>query len=330
MPWLNFATPRGALVALFAGAMALLSAPASAQGTWPNRPIKLIVPFAPGGSNDTIARVLGEKLGARLGQPIVVDNRGGGGGTIGTDLVAKSPPDGYTLLLVSTSITTNAAAGKQLPYDPIKDFQPIGEVASAPFVIVVSNDLKVKTLGELIALAKAKPKSINYGSAGTGGMNHLTTELFASTAKIELTHVPYKGISLAFTDLIGGNLQMLMPTVASAVPYIHSGRMRGIAVTGTKRSPLAPELPTTAEAGLANYEPEVWWGVLAPAKLPASIVKRLNDELNAALALPDVRDLFAREGATPHPGTPDALGKLIRSELARWGTLIKDAKIQVE
>jgi tripartite-type tricarboxylate transporter receptor subunit TctC len=330
MPWLNFATPRAALAALLAGGMALLSAPASAQDTWPNKPIRLIVPFAPGGSNDTIARVLAEKLGARLGQPIVVDNRGGGGGTIGTDLVAKSPPDGYTLLLVSTSITTNAAAGKQLPYDPVKDFQPIGEVAAAPFVIVVSNDLKVKTLGELIALAKAKPKSINYGSAGTGGMNHLTTELFASTAKIELTHVPYKGISLAFTDLIGGNLQMLMPTVASAVPYIHSGRMRGIAVTGTKRSPLAPELPTTAEAGLANYEPEVWWGVLAPAKLPAPIVKRLNEELNAALALPDVRDLFAREGATPHPGTPDALGKLIRSELARWAKLIKDAKIQVE
>ena len=326
----NPLTRRALLAAVLACTAALLSMNASAQGQWPNRPIKLIVPFAPGGSNDTIARVLAEKLGSRLGQPIIVDNRGGGGGTIGTDLVAKSPPDGYTLLLVSTSITTNAAAGKKLPYDPVNDFQPIGEVAAAPFVIVVANDVKAATLGELIALARAKPKSINYGSAGTGGMNHLTTELFASTAKIELTHVPYKGISLAFTDLIGGSLQMLMPTVASATPYIHSGKMRGIAVTGNKRSPLAPELPTTAEAGLANYEPEVWWGLLGPAKLPAPIVKRLNEELNAVLALPDVRDLFAREGATPHPGTPEALGKLIRSELARWGKLIKEAKIQIE
>ena len=176
---------------------------------WPNRPIKLIVPFAPGGSNDIIARVLAEKLARRLGQPVVVDNKGGAGGTIGTDAVAKSPPDGYTLLFASTSIITNAATGKKLPYDPVKDLQPIGEVAAAPFVIVVSNELKVTTLREFIGLARAKPKTINYGSAGTGGMNHLTTELFASTAKIELVHVPYKGIAPAFTDLIGGNLQML-------------------------------------------------------------------------------------------------------------------------
>ena len=252
-------TRRSMLAAiLITGAIALLPAHVCAQTPWPNRPIKLIVPFAPGGSNDIIGRMLAEKLAARLGQPVVVENKGGAGGTIGTDAVAKAAPDGYTLLFASTSIITNAAAGKNLPYDPVKDLQPIGEVGAAPFVIVVSNDLKVTTLREFIALARAKPKSINYGSAGTGGMNHLTTELFASTAKIELVHVPYKGIAHALTDLIGGNLQMIVPTVSSATQYIHSGKMRGLAVTSAQRSPLAPELPTAAEAGLPGFEPEVW------------------------------------------------------------------------
>ena len=330
MSFLNRVTRRVALAVFLVGTAALVPGPASAQGAWPNRPIKMIVPFAPGGSNDIVARVLAQKLATRLGQPVIVENKGGAGGTIGTDAVAKSPPDGYTLLLASTSIITNAASGKKLPYDPLKDLQPIGEVGAAPFVIVVSNDLKVTTLRDLIALARAKPKSINYGSAGPGGMNHLTTELFAAMAKIELVHVPYKGIAPAFTDLIGGNLQMLLPTVASATQYIHSGKMRGLAVTGAKRSPLAPELPTVAEAGLAGFDPEVWWGVLGPARLPPAIVKRLNDELNAVLALPEVRDLLAREGATPRPGTPEEFGKLIRSELARWSQLIKDARIQIE
>ena len=197
-------------------------------------------------------------------------------------------------------------------------------------MIVVSNDLKVTTLREFIALARAKPKSINYGSAGTGGMNHLVTELFASVAKVELVHVPYKGIAPAFTDLIGGNLQMIVSTVSSATQYIHSGKMRGLAVTGAQRSPLAPELPTAAEAGLPGFEPEVWWGLLGPARLPPPIVKRLNEELNAVLALPEVRELLAREGATPRPGTPQEFGKLIGAELARWGKLIKEAHIRTE
>lgn len=315
---------------LAAGALALLPTHVSAQAAWPSRPIKLIVPFAAGGSNDIIARVLAQKLSSRLGQPVIVENKGGAGGVIGTDAVAKAPPDGYTLLLASTSLTTNAASGKKLPYDPLKDLQPIGEVAAGPFVIVVSNDLKVTTLRELIALARAKPKSIHYGSAGTGGMNHLTTELFASTAKIELVHVPYKGIAPAFTDLIGGNLQMLVPTVSSATQFIHSGKMRGLAVTGAQRSPLAPELPTAAEAGLPGFEPEVWWGLLGPGRLPPALVKRLNEELNAVVALPDVRDLLAREGAIPRPGTPEEFGKLISADLTRWSKLIKEAHIQTE
>jgi tripartite-type tricarboxylate transporter receptor subunit TctC len=309
---------------------ALQSIAANAQAPYPNRPIKLVVPFAPGGSNDSIARVLANKLSARLGQPVVVENKGGGGGTIGIDAVAKSAPDGYTLLFGSTSIITNAASGKKLPYDPIKDLQPIGEVGAGPFMIVVGNDFKATTLRGFIDLARAKPDTITYGTAGIGGMNHLATEFFASVAQVKLVHVPYKGIGPAFTDLLGGNVQMVVPSVAGAAPYINSGKLRGLAVTGAQRSALAPNVPTVSEAGLPGFQLEVWWGLEAPARLPEPIVKRLNTELNAVLAAPEVHDLLAREGATPRPGTPQAFGDLIRSELGRWTKLIQERHIQTE
>ena len=327
---LTFSNRLARWALLVATAVFSLPAHVSAQAAWPSRPIKMIVPFAPGGSNDIIARVLAEKLSARLGQPVIVENKGGAGGTIGTDFVAKSPPDGHTVLFVSTSIATNAASGKQLPYDLLKDLQPIGEVAAGAFVVVVSNDLKVKTLREFIDLARAKPGSISYGSAGIGGINHLGTELLASEAKIQLVHVPYKGIGPAFTDIMGGNLQMALPTIASAAQHIHAGKMRGLAVTGAQRSPLAPELPTAAESALPGFHLEVWWGIVGPARLPAPVLKRLNEELNAVLALPEVRDVLAREGAEPRPSTPEQFGKLIGSDLARWSKLIKDAHIKVE
>jgi len=303
---------------------------ALAQARWPARPIKLVVPFAAGGSNDTLARVLGTHLSARLGQPFVIENRGGGGGTIGTDAVAKAAPDGHTLLLISASLTTNAASGKKLPYDPVKDLEPIGLIASSPFAIVVANDVKAKSLKELIDLARARPGSINYGTAGVGGMNHLATELFASTARIKLAHVPYKGISLAFNDLMGGSLQMLMPSLASVTSHMQAGSLRAIAMTGAQRSPLAPDLPTASESGLPGFRLEVWYGLMAPARTPAPIVKRLNEELNAVLALPDVKELLAREGATPRPGTPAEFSTQIRTELVRWTQLIKDNNIAVE
>lgn len=316
---------------LLAGCLAAcLSIHAAAAADWPTRPIRLIVPFAPGGSNDIIARVLASKLGPLLGQNVIVENRGGAGGTIGTDYVVKSAPDGYTLLFVSTSITTNAASRSKLPYDPVKDLQPIGEIGGGPFVVVVSNSLKVKNLREFIELARAKPKSINYGSAGVGGINHLGTELFASAAKIELVHVPYKGIGPAFNDLMAGNLQMALPTVASAVQHIHAGTMRGLAVTTLERSPLAPELPTVSEEGVPGFHLEVWWGVVGPAGIPAPIVEKLNHELNAALAMPEIKEALKREGALEHPGTPDAFGKLIGSEITRWKQLIANAHIQTE
>jgi tripartite-type tricarboxylate transporter receptor subunit TctC len=312
---------------LAGGAALALPLSARAGDAWPVRPIKLVVPFAPGGSNDIISRVLSIHLSARLGQTVVIDNKGGAGGVIGTNIVAKAPPDGYTLLFVSTSITTNAASRRELPYDPIADLQPIGEIGAGPFMVVVSKQLGVKTLGEFIALARSKPKIINYGSAGVGGINHMGTELFAKAAGIEIVHVPYRGIGPAFNDLMAGNLQMLLPTVASVAPLIQGGQLQGLAVTGLHRSPLVSDLPTVAEAALPGFELEAWWGIVAPAHLPADILGKLNSELRAVLALPEVIETLRREDATAHPGSPEEFGKLITADLARWKQLVKDANI---
>ncbi|AKQ61529.1 tripartite tricarboxylate transporter substrate binding protein [Bordetella hinzii] len=311
-------------------AFALAAQAMSAAAAWPERPIRLIVPFAPGGSNDVVARVVSAKLTDRLGQPVVVENRGGAGGSIGTEFVAKSAPDGYTLLFASESIMTNAVVGKKLPYDPVTDLQPIGEIGSGPFVIAVGNAVPAKTLGELIALARAKPRTLNYGTAGVGGINHLGTELVAHAAGIKLVHVPYKGISLAFNDMFAGSLQVMLPSVPSAAPFIRDGRIRGLAVTSAQRSPLLPEMPTAAEAGLPGFELEVWWGLSGPAKLPAGIVQRLNAELNAALATPEMQQVLAREGITPRPGSAQAFSELIRADYQRWQKLARDAGLKAE
>ncbi|MEO8279674.1 MAG: tripartite tricarboxylate transporter substrate binding protein [Ideonella sp.] len=328
MPHFKRSTRRALLAAGVVAAV--LPMHVFAQGAWPNRPIKLVVPFAPGGSNDNIARVLADKLSARLGQTVLVENKGGAGGTLGTDFVAKSVPDGYTLLFASTSLTTNAASGKKLPYDPVKDLEPIGQVGAGYFAVVVSNETKITTLKEFLDLARAKPGTITYGSAGIGGINHLGTELLASAAKVKLLHVPYKGIGPAFSDLMGGRLQMLLPSLASVVPHIRAGKMRALAVTGAQRSPLAPELPTVAEAGVPGFKLEVWWGLLGPAQLPPAIVKRVNEELNAVISTPEVSELLAREGAVAQPGTPGDFRSLIGTDLTRWSQLIKDANIQTE
>ena len=327
---MNASTTLSRRALLAAASLTLLLPQAFAQGQWPSKPIKLIVPFAAGGSNDNIARALAAKLGTRLGQQVVVENKSGGGGTIGTDAVAKAPADGYTLLLASTSVTTNAASGKKLPYDPLKDLEPIGVAGTSPFAIVVSNEMKVGTLRELIDLARTMPKTINYGSAGVGGINHLGTELFAAAAKVQLVHVPYKGISLAFTDLMGGSLQMLLPSLASVTQHIQSGKMRGLAVTGAQRSPLAPDIPTASEAGVPGFQLEVWFGLMGPARMPANVVRRLNEELNAVLASQDMKDMLAGEGATPRPGTSDDFAKLFASDITRWTRLIKESNIRIE
>jgi tripartite-type tricarboxylate transporter receptor subunit TctC len=318
---------RIAAIAAFAAAIFPLHA--GAQPTWPDRPIRLVVPFAPGASTDGVARILAARLSARLEQNVVVDNRGGAGGLIGIDSVIKAAPDGYTLLFTSTTVVTAVADGRNPPYDPVKDLTPIGEAGSVPFMIVVPETVKAATLQDFIALARAKPKSMTYGTGGAGTITHLGTELFAAAAKIELLHVPYKGVGAALPDLLAGRLQVLLPTLAVGAPLVRAGKLRVLAITSLQRSPHAPEMPTAAEAGLPGFQVEAWWGVLGPARLPATRVRRLSDELRAVLAATEVRELLAREGATARSSTPESFGAFVRSELARWSRLIKDANLQM-
>ena len=308
----------------------LVHAAANAQATWPNRPVTIISPAAPGGSNDIVARMLANKLAARLGQPVVVENKGGAGGTLGNDAVAKAAPDGHTLLMTSVAIATNAGSGKKLPYDTAKDFEPIALVATTPLLVVVAYDSKFRTLRELLDHARAKPDGISYGSAGIGGINHLAVELLAAEAKVRMVHIPYKGITPAMSDLIAGNVQMLISSPASALAQIQAGKVRGIAVTSAQRSSFSPEIPTIAESGFPGFQVESWWAVLGRARMPPEVVKRLNEEINAVVTQPDVRDMLAREGATPKPSTPGEVGRLLRFELSRWSKLIKDANIMTE
>jgi len=322
---------RGLLsAAVIAAAAAVLPSSAFAEAPWPNRAIKLVVPFAAGGSSDIIARVLATKLSARLGQPVVMENKGGAGGNLGIDSVAKSPADGYTLLFGSATISTSAASGAKLPYDALKDLDPIGEIGRTPLVVVVAKDVKAATLRELLDAAREQPGRIRYGSGGIGSMSHLGAELLASEAKVQMMHVPYRGISLSFNDLLGGNLQMTVSAFATVAKLVESGRLRALAVTSPQRSPFMPNLPTVAESGLPGFQIEFWWGLFGPANMPPAIVKRLNDELHTVLAMPEVREMLAHEATTPKPGTPQALGKLLSSDVARWSKLVKDANIKPE
>jgi tripartite-type tricarboxylate transporter receptor subunit TctC len=323
-------TARQLIVAIAAAFLTVATVPATAQETYPARPIRLVVPFAPGGSNDVIGRALAEAMRQKLSQPVVIENKGGGGSTLGTDLVAKAAPDGYTLLFVSSSLTTNAAIKKSLPYDPVKDLEPVAFVGASPLVVIVGNKFPAKTFGEFVDYARAHPKEINYGSAGVGGINHLGTEMLASAAHIELTHVPYKGMGLALTDLMGGQIQMVLPGLPPVLPHIRGGTVRGLAVTSLQRSALAPELPTVAESGIPGLQLEVWFGVLGPAGMPKPIVAKLNQAINEILRTPTMRDALAKEGVEPRPETSREFGDYVKAEIARWSKVIKDANIPLE
>jgi tripartite-type tricarboxylate transporter receptor subunit TctC len=307
---------------------------ARAQAAWPTeRPIKMIVPFSPGASTDTLARYVANVLAARLGQAIVVENKVGAGGAIGTAYVAGQPADGYTLLFQTNPFVSAPmliGGNKKPPYDPEKDLQPIGEVGTAPLMVVVANDLQATTLRGFLDLARARPAGISYGSAGVGTINHLAAELLASMARIKLLHVPYKGLGPAITDLLGGNVQMIVASFPSVLSHVRAGKMRALAVTGAQRSQLVPELPTVAEAGLSAYEIEAWWGLLGPAGLPAAVVKRLNDELAALLMSPASIELLARDGAIPRPGRPEDFGNMIHADVPRWRKLIQEAHITAD
>lgn len=321
--------PRWSIIFAVAVAVAAISSRTGAQEHWPTRPIRMIVPYA-SGADDAKARAIAEKLGTRLGQPVVVENKGGAGGAIGADTVAKAAPDGYTLLFAGTAYATNSASGAKLPYNPTKDLRPIGQIGAAPLVYVGPASSQIKSLSQLLTVARTEPKKVTFGSGGVASVSHLGIELLAAKAGVKLLHVPYKGATLALADMVGGNLQLALTTVATSAPLIKSGKIRPLAVTSATRSPFLPDIPAAAESGLPGFQIEYWWGLVGPAGMPQPVVKRLNEELNWALSQPDIRDLLAREAAVPRPGTPEAFGKIIATDLERWTQLIHDAHIQLE
>ena len=290
----------------------------------------MIVGFPVGGGADIIARIIGQRLSEQYRQQIVVDNRPGAGSAIGSELTAKSAPDGYTLLMISSSHAINAGIHKKLPYRPVDDFAAISLVASAPNVLVVTPSLPVKTVADLIALARARPGQLNFASSGTGGNSHLSGELLKRMAGIELTHVPYKGAAPALTDVISGQVQLLFPTLPTVLTQLRAGRVRAIAVTSLKRSPALPEIPTIAESGVPGYEATNWYGVLAPASTPKTIVDAINAGILEALRSPAVADAITAQGADPVGSTPAEFATYLKSEVEKWSRLIRDAGIATD
>jgi tripartite-type tricarboxylate transporter receptor subunit TctC len=309
---------------------AFLSFPAAAQ-SYPSKPIRLIVPFAAGGGNDNVARLVGKRLADGLGQPVLVDNRPGAGGVVGAELAAKSAPDGYTLFLGGVgSHAINPNLHEKLPYDPIKDFAPVALLAQAPLVLVVHPSVPANSVAELTAYARAHPGKLNFASNGNGSSSQLAAVMFDSMAGVEMVHVPYKGLSPALADLLSGQVQLMFSSVVAILPHIKAGKLRGLAVTGAKRLASLPELPTIAESGLPGYEASSWYGILAPAGTPRDIVMKLNAGLAKALEQPEVRNSLLAEGAEPVGGSPEAFAAHIRAEKERLGKLIRDAKIRLE
>ena len=310
--------------------LVLLHAGAAHAQSYPTKPIRLIVPFAPGGGTDIIARLIGIDLTESMGQAVVIDNRGGSGGTVGINLVAKADGDGHTIGLCSLGFAYAPALYAKLPYDTEKDFAPISVVATQPFVFTAHPSLAATNMKELIALAKAKPGQIHFGSGGAGGAAHLGTELLKHMTGIDLTHVPYKGTGPALTAMIGGEIQMQMIGVSSVVPHLKSGRLRVLAVGGAKRSPALPDAPTVIESGIPGYVFDVWYGMLAPAKTPRVIVAKLNTEINRALKNPTLVQRFATAGLDAAGGTPEAFERLIKSEIPKWRKVVAAANIKVD
>ena len=296
---------------------------------FPTKPIRLIVPFPPGGSNDILGRFLAQKMSDRLGQQTIVDNRAGADGIIGTELAARAPADGHTLLIVSTSYTMNPAIHK-LPYDPVKSLAPISLIASGGNVIAVHPSLPIKTVRELIAVAKAKPGQLRYASSGIGGFNHFGGELFNTMAGVKLVHIPYKGGGPAMLDVMSGQVEMTFCTLIQALPHMRSGKLKALGVGSARRSPLLPEVPTIAESGVPGYDGTIWWGVLGPAGISGAIVTRLNTEIGVVLRDPEMGKRLVAEAAEPVIETPEAFGKLIVNDIGKWGRVAKQAGLHAE
>jgi tripartite-type tricarboxylate transporter receptor subunit TctC len=299
-----------------------LAAPAFGQG-WPDRPLRIVVPFPPGGSNDIIARQLAEALRERLGQPVIVENRAGAGGNVGADSVAKAAPDGLSLLLTAPGpLAINEHLFRNMPFVPQRDFAPVALVASVPIVLMVTNGLAVRSVAELVALAKRDPGKLAFGSSGNGSTNHLAGELFKSMAGIDIVHVPYRGAAPAMTDLVGGQIQMMFDNMPAALPQVRGGQVRGLAVAGAARAEALPELPTVGESGVPGFEAEAWFGLVAPSATPEAVLQRLQSACGAALADSGLRARFAQGGAAPGSRLGADFGRFIAEERAKWGRVV--------
>jgi tripartite-type tricarboxylate transporter receptor subunit TctC len=315
--------------AILLAVLATASTEALAQ-SYPTKPIRLIVPSSPGGGTDITARIIAPDLSKLLGQQVVVENRAGAGTMIGGEVVAKAPPDGYTLLMCVSTLAINPAIYKKVPYDALRDFAPVTQAVTLPNVIVGHPSLPARNVKELVALARARPGQLNFSSAGVGTSPHLSVELFLVMTKTQMTHIPYKGSGPAATDLIAGQVQVMAPNMLTAYPHIKSGRMRAYGVTSSKRSAGAPEIPTIAEAGVPGYEAVQWYGVLAPANTPRAIVTRLHADISKILQQPNVKELLGKDGAEPVGNTPEQFAAFIKTETAKWAKVVRDAGIQPE
>jgi tripartite-type tricarboxylate transporter receptor subunit TctC len=315
---------------VFLAAALVLTSPSVRAQTYPSRQITLIIPFAVGGSNDIIGRTIGKKLAEVWGQPVIVENRPGAGGMIGTSTVAAAPPDGYTLLLVSSTFTINPAIKKSIPFDTIKDFTPVAFIARSPLLVTASNKLAVTSAKELLALARSQPGQITYASSGPGSINQISAELIALSAGVKLMHVPYKGGAPALNDLLGGHVDIYVSSLPQVLQLAQSGQAKALAVTSTKRTPLLPNVPTLDESGIAGFDLSSWWGIVGPAGMPANVVNALNSEIGKMLTSPELSKILSTEGAEAEAMTPQQFGDLMRLETERWTKVAREANISID
>ncbi len=330
---MNSSTKRGRILRnhqalLIHWLLNVLIAGSAAAQPYPTRPIRLVIPFSPGGATDVPGRLITQKLAATFGNQIIVDNRPGAGSAIGSEIVARAQPDGYTLLLTGTPFSVIPALYPKLPFDPAQDFAPVMQVALAPNVLVVHPSLPVRSVKELIALAQAQPGKINYASGGTGGAQHLFASLFLTMAKINLTHIPYKGSAPATADLLGGHVKVGLPGITIVIPHAKAGRLVPLGITSARRAPQIPDVPTIDEAGVPGYDAAVWFGIFAPKGTPQAIIRRLHDEIVKVIRLPDVENGYLVSGNLAVTSTPAEFGVFIRNDIAKWGQVVREAKIE--
>ena len=321
---------RGRLALLGAAALLAPAAPLQAQAGYPNKPIKIIAPVQPGGGVDLVARTIADRLGRALGQSIIVDNQSGGGGVVGSMATARAAPDGYTLMVGYVGTHGTNPAVRKLPYDAVKDFTPIAMVGGTPNILIVPPSVPADTLQAFIQYAKKNPGKLSYGSSGPGTLTHLAMEQLKVAVDLDVVHVPYRGIGPAFADILGGQTQAMFPGLAAALPHIKAGKVRPLAVTGQKRHPLVPDVPTFEELGYKGFTGVQWYGIVGPANMPAPLVKRLNDEINRILENPELRERLAGEALEPMPMSPEQFGQYIKDDITRWSKLAKERGIEIE